>query len=93
MNKNRITNKLLFAAFLTGIASSAEPVFAGVEADCRQEAVSYGIEPEQQQEYISGCIESRGGPDASDNTGETYVEPTDSLNSADTGEENATTTE
>lgn len=100
MNKIRISNKLLFAAFLTGITSSSQPVFASVEGDCRLEAKEYGIEPEQQQEYISGCIESRGGPDApdspnvSDSMEETYMEPApEPLDSQETVEENSTTME
>jgi hypothetical protein len=53
----------LLAALLTGagLAVVGQPVEASLEAECGQEAEEYGIPPEQREEYVSGCLESRGG--------------------------------
>jgi hypothetical protein len=37
------------------------PALASVESECRQEAGDYGIPPEQLEEYVTGCVLSRGG--------------------------------
>jgi hypothetical protein len=45
----------------TGMAVVSLPVLANVEAECRQESEEYGIPPEQQEDYVTGCVMSRGG--------------------------------
>ena len=53
-----------FAACLlagTGLTLASSPVVANVETECQQEAEEYGIPPEQMEDYISGCVLSRGG--------------------------------
>lgn len=44
-----------------GLLVSGLPALASVTEECRQEAQDYGIPPEQLQDYISGCVSSRGG--------------------------------
>jgi len=40
----------------------------GAQAQCQSQADEYGIEPEQRDEYIYGCIMSMGGvPDMDQN--------------------------
>ena len=55
-----------------GFAATVQPVLADVETECRQEAKDYGVMPELRNEYIDGCIESRGGTSTSSS-----VEPVD----------------
>ncbi|MGB5473927.1 MAG: hypothetical protein WBQ78_10670 [Gammaproteobacteria bacterium] len=53
----RVLRCLLAAVLLTGAASlPADPA-----AECRQEAQDYAVPPEQEADYIDGCILSRGG--------------------------------
>lgn len=44
-----------------GMAVVSLPALANVEAECRQEAEDYGIPPEQMDDYVTGCVLSRGG--------------------------------
>ncbi len=53
----RVVPCLLTATLL----AAASPVLADPAAECRQEAQNYAIPPEQEADYISGCILSRGG--------------------------------
>jgi hypothetical protein len=48
---------LLVALSATGYTASASANAAG---DCRQEATDYGISPELVDEYVEGCLASRG---------------------------------
>jgi len=55
------------------------PVVANVAAECRQEAEEYGIPPEQMEDYVTGCVLSRGGeyvqePAVQDPAGDTAPE-------------------
>jgi hypothetical protein len=47
---------------------SAAPVSADIMNECREEAKLYGIPPEQFDDYLHGCVQSRGGyaPEAED---------------------------
>ena len=45
----------------TGMTVVSLPALANVEAECRQESEEYGIPPEQQEDYVTGCVLSRGG--------------------------------
>jgi len=44
-----------------GMAVASLPVLANVAEECRQEAQEYGIPPEQMEDYVTGCVLSRGG--------------------------------
>lgn len=59
----RMLGNLLPLSLLAGagLAVVSLPVLANVEAECRQESEDYGIPPEQQEDYITGCVLSRGG--------------------------------
>jgi len=48
---------LLVALSATGYTASAS---ANAASDCRQEATDYGISPELVDEYVEGCLASRG---------------------------------
>lgn len=48
---------LLIALSATGYTTSA---LANAAGDCRQEATDYGISPELVDEYVEGCLASRG---------------------------------
>lgn len=55
--KSCLLQGLLAAGLLAGpVAALADPL-----AECRQEVQDYSIPPEQEQDYIDGCILSRGG--------------------------------
>lgn len=86
---NNKQGALRFAGMLAGacLATASLPVGAGLEQDCRQEAEDYGIAPEQLDDYISGCVLSRGGSVASDQPEEDYSPPVeDSGEGAESGE-------
>jgi len=72
MNKNRSTTLALSVSMVLCLVATVQPVSAGVEEECRQEADDYGVMPELRNEYIDGCIESRGGTSTSSS-----VEPVD----------------
>jgi hypothetical protein len=42
-----------------------------IQAQCQREAKEYGIEPEQLDQYISGCVLAMGGSLAADKSSET----------------------
>jgi len=75
------------------IAGAVQPVSAGIEAECRQEAEEYGIAPELQNDYISGCIDSRGGVSATDVTEDNTVAPFDPEDDRNLGDEEETNAE
>jgi len=56
----------------TGYAASAS---AGAASDCRQEALDYGISAEELDNYIDGCLASRGELLDSDTAEIEYVPP------------------
>jgi len=63
---------VLLFIFLNCVVKS---VSASIEGECRQEAKEFDIMPELQDDYINGCIESRGGVSALDSTEEEYMPP------------------
>jgi hypothetical protein len=67
---HRLLPGLLAAALLAG----PFPVAADPAAECRQEVQDYGIPPEQAQDYIDGCILSRGGVLEADPAGAAAVD-------------------
>lgn len=57
----RGTTLTVFLLAGAGMVVVSLPVLANVEAECRQEAEDYGIPPEQLEDYVTGCVLSRGG--------------------------------
>jgi hypothetical protein len=51
-----------FSLILTSAAFAQE--LGDLEGECRNEAEYYGIPPEQRDEYVAGCVLSRGGAPA-----------------------------
>lgn len=49
-----------------GFSGAAQSVKADLTAECRQEAEHYAVPPELLDDYIAGCVVSRGGVHASD---------------------------
>ena len=69
------TRKLLLLIVATGFMwSPASPVSADIMNECREEATQYGVPPEQFDDYIDGCVLSRGGYSEAQSAGE-YVPP------------------
>ena len=58
-----------------GVAVLSLTVLANVDAECRQEAEEYAIPPEQLEDYVTGCILSRGGNYAEEPVVEDYTAP------------------
>ena len=54
-------------------------VSANAASDCRQEAKDYDVSPEQLDDYINGCMASRGEYIAEDVNEMDYVPPDESL--------------
>ena len=92
MNKIRSTTFVLSVLVVLGLAANVQPVSAGVEAECRQEADDYGVMPELLNEYINGCIESRGGTSDSSSVEQVDMQSSESDNTSDpvAGSENVT---
>lgn len=78
MNTIIINRPAILVLIVTGLLAGAQTVSAGADAECRKEAEDYGIMPELRDEYISGCIESRGGVSVSVSAEEDYVPPSES---------------
>ena len=75
-----------------GLTYVVRPVLAGVEAECSQEAEDFGVMLELRDDYITGCIDSRGGVSTSAIAEEDYVppsEPDDMNNLGEDGENSA----
>jgi len=85
MNKIRRTTFVVPVLIVLGIAATVQPVSASVEAECRQEAVDYGIMPELLDEYINGCIDSRGGTSIPSSVEEDHVPPPESDDTSNSG--------
>ena len=78
MNIIRSTTFVVSMLTVLGLTAAAQPVSAGVEAECRQEAEDYEVMPELLNDYINGCIESRGGASTSSSVEKDYVPPSES---------------
>ena len=78
MNKIRSTTFVLSLLMVLGLAATVQPVSAGVETECRQEAEDYGVMPELLNDYINGCIESRGGTSTSSSVEQVDLQPSES---------------
>jgi hypothetical protein len=77
MNKNRNKSFVLSMLMLTGLIATVQTVSASVAGECQQEAKDYGIESELLDDYIKGCIESRGGEDVSNEAPQSDIQPSD----------------
>ena len=55
------TPLVVFLLAGASVAVVSLPALANVDAECRQEAEDYGIPPEQMDDYVTGCVLSRGG--------------------------------
>jgi hypothetical protein len=73
----KLQGTVLLVCLLTGagLLVSGLPVLASVSEECRQEAQDYGIPPEQQEDYVTGCVSSRGGDYAQDPAMPDYTAP------------------
>ena len=73
--------KLIFTAVLRSLfvmligIGYATSVSASAESYCRQEALDYGIATEMLNDYIHGCMASRGELIDSDTTDLDYIPP------------------
>jgi hypothetical protein len=85
MNKIRRTTFVVSVLIVLGIAATVQPVSASVEAECRQEAKDYEVMPELLDEYINGCIDSRGGARTPSSVEEEYVPPSESDDTSNSG--------
>jgi len=85
----------LLACLLAGVGLTAvcQPVMANDETDCRQEAEEYGIPPEQLEDYVDGCILSRGGDDSPEPVVEDYNAPEEGEVADDAGTDNSNVTQ
>jgi hypothetical protein len=63
---------LLVTLSATGYTASA---FANAAGECRQEAVEYGISQELVDDYVEGCMASRGELIVDDASNSEYVPP------------------
>lgn len=61
------------------------PVLAGVTEECRQEAQDYGIPSEQLEDYVTGCVASRGGDYVQDPAIQDYTAPPEGEMNNDAG--------
>ena len=75
---NKTFTSVVHVLMLMYLICFHQPVLASVEAECRQEAQDYGIVSELHDEYVNGCIESRGGVSVSASIEEDYVPPAES---------------
>ena len=55
------TSLLTYLVSAAGLAGVMQPVHADPGGECRQEAELYAVPAEQFEEYVQGCVLSRGG--------------------------------
>jgi hypothetical protein len=53
--------RLAYLFIAAGLAGVTQPATADSVGECRQEAELYGVPPEQFEDYLHGCVMSRGG--------------------------------
>ena len=61
MNRSVLAATLSLIGLLAVIPATSAQESASIQSQCRQEARDYGIEPEQLEEYVSGCVQAYGG--------------------------------
>lgn len=86
------TTPVVSVLMVMSLAAAIQPVSAGVEAECSQEAEDFGVVPELRDDYINGCIDSRGGVSTSAIADENSVPPSESddMINLEAGSENTT---
>jgi len=57
---------LALAGLVTVVPALDAQEFADVQSQCRREAQDYGVEPEQIEDYVNGCVLAYGGMPAVD---------------------------
>ena len=77
MRQPRLTTALAYLHVALAVMVFSTGVSANAASDCRQEATDYGIADEQLDDYITGCLASRG---------ELYAEETPDMEYAPAGE-------
>jgi hypothetical protein len=95
MKDTRTTRWLACLALAAGLAGILpQQAIADPAAECRDEAETYAVPPEQLNDYVQGCIASRGGnyPDAvsQDDVAPADVAPAMEAEPASGGAEDAT---
>jgi len=60
MRQSRLTTALSYLLVALAGTVFSTSVSANAPGDCRQEATDYGIPDEQLDDYITGCLASRG---------------------------------
>ena len=86
----KIQDTPLLVSMLAGVCAAAVslPLLADVDAECRQEAEEYGIPPEQLDDYVTGCVLSRGGNYVPEPAAEDYTAPVEPETGTDPGVSN-----
>ncbi|MGB5439439.1 MAG: hypothetical protein WBN57_08910 [Gammaproteobacteria bacterium] len=90
MKMIRTTTLVVPVLMVMCLTCVVQPVSAEVEAECRQEAEDFEVMPELRDDYITGCIDSRGGMSISASAEEDYVPPSepDDMIDLEAGSEN-----
>lgn len=90
MKKISTTTLLVPVLMVMCLTCVVQPVSAGVETECRQEAEEFEVMPELRDDYIAGCIDSRGGVSIPAGGEEDFVPPSepDETNNLGQGSEN-----
>ena len=61
MNHALSASTTVVLVLLAALATASRPAMADTATECRQEAELYGVPPEQFDDYVDGCVLSRGG--------------------------------
>lgn len=77
MNRSGLAATLLLMGLLAVVPVTSAQESASIQSQCRQEARDYGIEPEQLEEYVSGCVQAYGGAPEMAPTPEPQAQPAD----------------
>jgi hypothetical protein len=77
MNRSVLAATLSLIGLLAVIPATSAQESASIQSQCRQEARDYGIEPEQLEEYVSGCVQAYGGVSDTAPTPEPQAQPAD----------------
>jgi hypothetical protein len=77
VNLSGLAATLALIGLLTVVPATRAQEYASIQSQCRQEARDYGIEPEQLEEYVSGCVQAYGGVPDTAPTSEPDAQPAD----------------
>jgi len=84
MNFTALPAYLLVALSATGYTASTPAYAAG---ECRQEAIDYGISPELVDDYVNGCMASRGELTTDEAVDMEYMPPVEAQDDQDMQED------